>query len=437
MLIVEGGRCLSGCVRVDGSKNAALPIMAASLAASGPVCLENVPELDDVHTMQLLLTRLGADVRGEDGRIRIDARPANGVVAEYDLVRRMRAGVCVLGPLLARFGSARVSLPGGCNIGHRPIDLHLRGLTALGADVRISRGYVVAESRRLHGAEIQLNGPHGSTVTGTCNVMTAAALAAGQTIIHCAAQEPEVVSLGAFLNSLGARIQGLGTAVIEIDGVDGLAGGHHTIMPDRIETATLAIAAAITRGKIDVENAPTDQLSAVLAGLHEAGVRVSTSAGRLSIQAGENMRATDVAASPYPGLPTDTQAQFMAFLATVPGTSVITDTVFPDRFMHASELTRMGASVERAGDSAIVRGVPTLSAAPLMASDLRASAALLLAAMAAEGESQIRRIYHLDRGYAGLERKLNFLGARIRRCDDHAAGSAGMQQRTHLPQTWN
>jgi UDP-N-acetylglucosamine 1-carboxyvinyltransferase len=413
MLIVHGGRPLSGRVRVDGSKNATLPIMAASLAVDGRVTLCNVPTLVDVRTMAQLLRSLGAVVSESFGRVDIDPQAANGVVAEYDLVRRMRASVCVLGPLLARFGSARVSLPGGCNIGHRPIDLHLRGLTALGADIRISGGYVVAEAATLRGAEIHLNGPHGSSVTATCNVMTAAAIARGRTVIRSAAMEPEVADLASFLNSLGARICGAGTAEIEISGVDRLNGGSHTIMPDRIEAATLAIAAAITRGVITIDHAPVDQLTSVLAKLGEIGVGVETTDQCLRVNADRELRPANVAATPYPGIPTDTQAQFMALLSTIPGTSVISDRVFPDRFMHASELTRMGADIQRGRRSTVVHGVASLSAAPLMACDLRASAALLLAAIAAEGESKIRRIYHLDRGYARLEEKLNGLGANI------------------------
>ena len=420
MLIVQGGRRLSGRVRVDGSKNATLPIMAASLAVDGPVVLNNVPDLVDVRTMTQLLRSLGAEVSIGDGCLEIDARAADGVVAEYDLVRRMRASVCVLGPLLARFGSARVSLPGGCNIGHRPIDLHLRGLAALGADIRMSGGYVVAESGALRGADIQLDGPNGSSVTATCNVMTAAALAEGRTVIHCAAMEPEVASLAMFLNELGADIRGGGTSEIAINGVQRLNGGEHTIVSDRIEAATLAIAAAITHGTIEIDDAPVDQLTAVLAKLREIGVEIDVTGSHLRVQAEGELQASDLTAVPYPGIPTDTQAQFMALLATVPGTSVITDRVFPDRFMHASELSRMGASLQRAGDSTVVQGVTSLSAAPLMACDLRASAALLLAAMAAAGESQIRRIYHLDRGYVRLEEKLNQLGARIVRCDEAA-----------------
>ncbi len=424
MLVVHGGRRLSGRIRVDGSKNAALPIMAAALAADGRIRLQNVPDLVDVRTMSRLLVSLGAQVESSAGRLDIDCRAASGIVAEYDLVRRMRASVCVLGPLLARFGSARVSLPGGCNIGHRPIDLHLKGLAALGADIRITGGYVVAEAGALRGTEIHLGGPHGSSVTATCNIITAAALAQGTTVIHAAAMEPEVASLGEFLNSLGARISGAGTSTVEICGVPALTGGEYTIAADRIEAATLAIAAAITRGCVTIDGAPAEQLTSVVAKLREIGVRVTQEGTSLRVSADGDLRSSDLTAVPYPGLPTDTQAQFMALLSSVPGTSVVTDTVFPDRFMHVSELIRMGARLQRSGNATVVEGVAALSAAPLMASDLRASAALLLAAIAADGESQIRRIYHLDRGYVQLEEKLNQLGARIVRCDESAAAAS-------------
>ena len=418
MLTVHGGRPLTGRVRVDGSKNAALPILAAALAVDGRISLRNVPDLVDVSTMRQLLQSLGVDIQHDGSALTLDSRPASGIVAEYELVRCMRASVCVLGPLLARFGTARVSLPGGCNIGHRPVDLHLRGLTALGAELRIEGGYIVAEVGQLRGTDIDLGGPHGSTVTGTCNILTAAALARGRTVIRSAAREPEVESLGRFLNSLGANIQGLGTSTVEIHGVDRLNGGTWEITSDRIEASTLAIAAAVTRGNVIIESAPVEQMTAVLNKLREIDVDVTCCGNELSVRTDSTLRPADVIALPYPGIPTDTQAQFMALLATVRGTSRITDRVFPDRFMHASELARMGAIVRRQSDSVVVEGVSALSAAPLMACDLRASAALLLAAATAAGESQIRRIYHLDRGYVRLEDKLNQLGARIQRTSD-------------------
>ncbi|MSR60671.1 MAG: UDP-N-acetylglucosamine 1-carboxyvinyltransferase [Planctomycetaceae bacterium] len=339
-------------------------------------------------------------------------------IAEYDLVRRMRAGICVLGPLLARRGRACVSLPGGCNIGDRPVDLHLKGLTALGAELRVERGYIFARAKRLRGARIYLGGAFGSTVTGTCNVMSAATLADGVTTIEAAACEPEVVDLGTYLNTLGAQITGLGTPFLRIEGVESLTGGEHTIIPDRIEAATLMIAAAMTRGDIVLENVCVEHLTAVVEKLREVGVTIE-SVGRMArVSVRDELKATDGIMLPYPGFPTDVQAQLMALLTIVPGISIITDKVFPDRFMHAAELARMGARIRREGPCAIVSGVAGLSGASVMASDLRASAALVLAALAAEGDSVIRRIYHIDRGYDRLEDKLNDLGASIVRTQD-------------------
>ncbi|MFN0056637.1 MAG: UDP-N-acetylglucosamine 1-carboxyvinyltransferase, partial [Planctomycetales bacterium] len=342
----------------------------------------------------------------------------NPCVADYDLVRKMRASICVLGPLLARRGRACVSLPGGCNIGDRPVDLHLKGLKALGAEVSIERGYIMARARRLRGARIYLGGAFGSTVTGTCNVMAAATLADGITTIEAAACEPEVVDLGNFLNSLGARITGLGTPFLAIEGVETLTGAEHTVIPDRIEAATLMIAAAITHGDIVLENVYVEHLTAVIEKLQEIGVSIEALGRTARVTVRDALRPADCIMLPYPGLPTDVQAQLMALLAIVPGISIITDTVFPDRFMHAAELARMGARIRREGPSAIVSGVPALSGASVMASDLRASAALVLGALAAQGDSLIRRIYHLDRGYDRLEHKLNDLGAGIVRAED-------------------
>jgi UDP-N-acetylglucosamine 1-carboxyvinyltransferase len=419
MFCVEGGRALRGSVRVEGSKNAALPILAATLAVEGEVELQQIPQLQDVTTMNRLLQSMGAVMtQGPNDSLTVDTRNVHTTMAPYELVRQMRASVCVLGPLLARFGKARVSLPGGCNIGHRPIDLHLRGLAALNADIRLEAGYVVAEAKQLRGAEIDLKGVNGPTVTGTCNVMVAATRAAGKTVIRHAAQEPEVADLASFLSAAGAKISGAGTSTIEIDGVNELHAVQHSVIPDRIEAATLAVGAAITHGDVLIENAPCEHMSAVLAILTEIGVGVRVSKAGLRIVAGHNYRPVQFVAEPYPGLPTDTQAQLMAMLALVPGESRITDNVFPDRFMHAAELVRMGADIRVLGNSAIVRGVDRLSAAPVMASDLRASAALVLAALAADGVSEIRRVYHLNRGYRAFEEKLNLLGARIHRVHD-------------------
>lgn len=437
MFLVDGGRPLRGTVRVEGSKNAALPIMAAALAVHGSVSLRRVPALVDVRTMTRLLMSLGAEVKSAGNTLTIQAPSNVSVVASYELVRQMRAGVCVLGPLLARFGHACVSLPGGCNIGHRPIDLHLKGLAALGAEIRLEAGYVHARAGKLRGAEIDLSGPCGSTVTGTCNVMTTAALASGRTVIRSAACEPEVCDLGRFLVAAGAHITGLGSSVIEITGVERLSSVQHTVITDRIEAATLAIAAAMTGGDIQIHDAPVEDLQSVIQTLRQIGVQVVSDKpivhhnGHESVLPGTTLRVcapvalrpADLVADPYPGLPTDTQAQFMALLSLADGESRIRDTVFPDRYMHASELIRMGANIQINSGTAFIRGVSKLTGAAVMASDLRASAALVLAALAAEGRSEIRRVYHLDRGYASFEERLNLLGAKIVRCPETASGN--------------
>ena len=418
MLTVQGGRPLVGTVFVDGAKNAALPIMAAALAIDGAVHLSCVPDLVDVRTMTSLLGSLGVSVSFKGNGCVIDASTSNSWVADYELVRQMRASICVLGPLLARFRQARVSLPGGCNIGYRPVDLHLRGLAALGADIQIVGGYIVATCGRLQGADISLGGPQGSTVTGTCNVMMAASVAKGQTIIRFAAREPEVVNLVEFLIAAGANIHGLGTSEIEVIGVESLHSTGFQIAPDRIEAATLAIAAAATRGRVLIPNAPIDQLQRVLEALADAGVGVHACESGLGIEVTQELLPLNVVARPFPEIPTDCQAQFMAMLTTINGRSSVRDEVFPDRFMHASELMRMGADISCRNGHAQINGGKKLTGANVMASDLRASAALLIAALAAEGVSSIRRIYHLDRGYAGLERKLRRLGAVIDRVSD-------------------
>ena len=439
MFVVQGGQPLAGRVVVSGAKNSALPIMAAAILADGPSVIWGVPDLADVRTLSQLLQTLGMNVlHGAAGEILLDVYDPKASVADYELVRRMRASICVLGPLLARRRFAVVSLPGGCAIGDRPVDLHLKGLRALGAEIRIERGYIIAKARKLRGANIYLGGPFGSTVTGTCNVMAAATLAAGVTTIEAAACEPEVVDFGTYLNAMGAKISGLGTPFVRIEGVDELIGTQHEIIPDRIEAATLMLAAAITRGDVTLENVRLDHLTAVLEKLREIGVRLDTvdngesspaapssraaaSAQSVRIHTPNELRSADCFMLPHPGLPTDVQAQLMALLTTVPGISLVTDKVFPDRFMHAAEMARMGARIRREGPSAIVSGVPSLSGACVMASDLRASAALVLAALAAQGESVVRRIYHLDRGYDHLEHKLNRLGGRITRVEDTPA----------------
>jgi len=428
MFVIEGGKPLAGRVRAGGAKNAALPIMAASLMADGPVTLRDVPDLVDVRTLSQLLETLGVQSRrAADDALQLEVVDDTPVVADYELVRRMRASICVLGPLLARRKRAVVSLPGGCNIGDRPIGLHLKGLRALGAEIRIEHGYVMAEARQLRGANIFLGGSFGSTVTGTCNVLAAAVLAEGLTTIESAACEPEVADFGHFLNAMGARITGLGTPFLRIEGVPELTGTQHTVIPDRIEAATLMIAAAMTRGEVIVENVCPDHLSAVIEKLREVGVPLEilqetagSDLAAVRVRAAERLLATECSALPYPGLPTDVQAQFMALLSLCEGNSVVTDKVFPDRFLHVPELVRLGAGIYREGPSAIISGVRQLRGACVMASDLRASAALVVAAVAAEGSSVIRRIYHLDRGYDRLENRLNALGACVRRVQDTA-----------------
>jgi len=429
MFTVQGGAALAGSVRVSGSKNAALPIMAAALAARGRSELVNVPDLVDVRTLSQLLESLGAGVtRDLDGVLRIEVRDERAVLADYQLVRRMRASVCVLGPLLARRGRACVSLPGGCQIGNRPIDLHLKGLAALGAEIQVRNGYIHARAKTLRGAHVSLAGPHGSTVTGTCNLMSAAALARGTTVIDAAACEPEVVALATFLNRMGARITGQGTSQVAVEGVEELRACRFEIIPDRIEAATLLIAAAMTRGSVHLENVIPGHLVAVMETLrqmgadlrteHDPGGQASMVPQPVSLSLKGPLQSFDVTALPYPGIPTDVQAQFMALACTISGTSFIRDLVFPDRFMHVAELARMGADLRRQGSTVISCGTGRLSGAHVMASDLRASAALVLAGLAAEGQTTIRRIYHLDRGYEGLEKKLTQLGAIVQRVPD-------------------
>ena len=438
MFVIRGGRPLRGRVRVSGAKNAALPMMAVSIMADTPLTLHDVPELVDVSTMSQLLGSLGVLAERDDsGAINFEVMDEAPVVADYELVRRMRASICVLGPLLARRKRAYVSLPGGCAIGDRPIDLHLKGLQALGADVQIERGYVMASCQRLKGARVFLGGSFGSTVTGTCNVMAAAALADGVSTIEFAACEPEVIDFGNLLNAMGANITGLGTPFLRVEGVERLRGAEHHVVPDRIEAATLLIAGAMTGGDVTVDNICAEHLSAVFDRLEAIGVPLITKfapdGGRPSIRvtAPDHLNPAECSALPYPGLPTDVQAQFMALLSLADGISVVTDKVFPDRFMHIPELVRLGARIHHDGPSAIINGVEKLSGACVMASDLRASAALVLAALAAEGESVVRRIYHLDRGYQQFEQRLNALGADIRRvndCPEHVPRSLRLTQ---------
>lgn len=414
-LIITGGEPLKGEVKISGAKNSVLPILAASLLAGEAVTIGNVPHLNDVTTMMELLGQFGAKLTVDERlMIEIDPGTVNNYSAPYELVRTMRASILVLGPLLGRFKKARVSLPGGCAIGPRPVDLHIRGLQAMGADISVENGYILAKVEgRLKGTPIFFETV---TVTGTENLMMAATLAEGTTILNNAAREPEVQDLANFLNLLGAKIKGAGTDTITIEGVSELGGGAYHVVPDRIETGTYLVAAAITRGSIKVKNTRSELLEAVLQKLEEAGARITRGLDWISLEMkGEQPKAVNIKTAPFPGFPTDMQAQFTALNAVAEGTGIITETVFENRFMHVQELRRMGAEIDISGNSAICRGVNKLTAAPVMATDLRASASLVLAALIAKGETIVDRIYHIDRGYECIEEKLMQLGARISR----------------------
>jgi UDP-N-acetylglucosamine 1-carboxyvinyltransferase len=416
-IVIKGGARLTGEVRVSGSKNAALPILASSLLASGRSVYRNVPALGDVRTMHKLLGELGAEVEtktdAKSGGITfVDTSKIDNVEAPYDLVKTMRASVVVLGPLTARHGRARVSLPGGCAIGARPIDQHLKGLTAMGAKIELEHGYVTARAKRLQGATIVFDMV---TVTGTENLMMAAALAKGRTTLENSAREPEVEELARVLNKMGARIQGAGTSQITIEGVDELQPIEHTIIPDRIEAGTLLVAAAITRGNILVRDCLPEHLDAVIAKLRAAGVEVTPEEGGLRARAKGDLKPTDISTQPFPGFPTDMQAQFMVLMTRAKGQSLLTETIFENRFMHVPELQRMGADIQVEGRTVAVRGPTRLTGAEVMATDLRASASLVLAGLIADGTTKIRRVYHLDRGYDRLDKKLRALGADVRR----------------------
>ena len=412
-LVITGGIPLRGTVRVGGAKNAALPCMAAALLTEEPVALENVPNLADVRTIARLMQHLGVAVDGlRTDRITLRADRPGEPLAPYDLVRTMRASVLVLGPLVARLGRARVSLPGGCAIGPRPINMHLSGLEKLGASITLSDGYVEAKASRLRGARIVFDL---QTVTGTENVMMAAALAEGTSVLENAACEPEVSDLADLLNAMGAQVRGAGTTHITVEGVAGLRGAAHQVIPDRIEAGTFAVAAAITGGDVRIAGCRPGHLDAVAAKLRESGTVVEEGEGALHVAAAGRPRGVDVVTRTYPGFATDMQAQFMALMAVADGQSAITETIFENRFMHVNELLRMGADIRVRGNTAVVRGVSGLSGAPVMATDLRASASLVLAGLAAAGATRVARIYHLDRGYEALEVKLRGLGADIRR----------------------
>ncbi len=412
-LLIRGGVPLSGEVRISGAKNAALPIMCAALLSAAPLRLTNVPHLRDVTTLLNLLGGMGVAVSlDEKLGLELDAGRLHTPLAPYEMVKTMRASILVLGPLLARCGEARVSLPGGCAIGQRPVDLHIKGLQAMGADIRVEHGYIIARARRLKGARIFTDLV---TVTGTENLMMAACLAEGTSVIENAAREPEVVDLANCLNAMGANIEGAGSDMITIEGVNALAGAAHRIMPDRIETGTFLAAAAATGGSVRLRNTNARILEAVVDKLREAGAKITAEEDAIALEMDGPPVSVNLRTSPYPAFPTDMQAQFMALDCIGRGTAVLTETIFENRFMHALELQRMGANIEISGNTAVVKGVPQLDGATVMATDLRASASLVIAGLVARGETVVERIYHLDRGYECIEEKLSQLGARIKR----------------------
>lgn len=411
-IVIRGGERLIGEVEVSGSKNATLPIFAASLLSEGSNLFRNVPRLKDVQTIVKVLKNLGVNIQEDGGSYQIEAAEVSDCEAPYDLVKTMRASILVLGPLVARMRKATVSLPGGCAIGARPINLHLMGLEAMGAKIELRHGYIVAKADGLEGTHISFDTP---TVTGTENLMMAATLAKGRTALQNAAMEPEVVELANVLNKMGARIKGAGTPLIEIEGVESLQPVEHSIMPDRIEAGTLMVAAGLTRGNIKILNCPLHHMEMVVNKLRESGMEIDPEGEGATVVGTRRIRSVDVKTRPYPGFPTDMQAQFMILMSLAKGLSVISETIFENRFIHVSELKRMGADIRIQEDSAIIQGVESLSGAQVMATDLRASASLILAGLAAEGVTEVSRVYHLDRGYEGLDKKLAALGANIKR----------------------
>jgi len=414
--IINGGARLKGTIAVSGSKNASLPIMAAALLADGPSTLTGVPDLADIRAMCELLGDLGVRIqRDQNGVMTVEVLDASSSHAAYDRVRKMRASICVLGPLLARRKKARVAMPGGCAIGSRPVNLHLKGLAALGATIELVEGDIVAGAKQLRGTNIFLGGPFGSTVLGTANVMMAAALAEGTTVIECAACEPEVADLAGFLNAMGAKISGAGTHRIVIEGVDSLSGADYRVIPDRIEAGTFMAASALTNGEVHISNARLDHMMAVVETMREIGVIIEPDNGGAVVSSTRRLEPTDLTTQPYPGFPTDLQAQVMTLLCLADGNSAVTEKIFPDRFMHIAELGRMGADIHKEGQTAIIRGVKRLVGAPVMASDLRASAAIVLAGLVARGQTVVNRVYHIDRGYECIEHKLRSVGADITR----------------------
>jgi UDP-N-acetylglucosamine 1-carboxyvinyltransferase len=411
-IVIQGGRRLEGTVRISGSKNAALPMLFASLLTDGINTYSNVPGLRDIDSTLLLLSRLGVDSEAAAGTVRIDARGLNSQEAPYDLVRKMRASVLVLGPLLARMKRARVSLPGGCAIGARPINLHLKGLAALGAEITLEHGYVTASARQLRGAEVNFDIV---TVTGTENIMMAACLAEGTTVLRNAAREPEVVALAEVLNRMGADIAGAGTPEITINGVDSLRPVSAEIIPDRIETGTFMVASALTRGNVTIADCEPQHVGATMDKLRQAGATVTVQGRTITVTGPDRIASVDIQTQPFPGFATDMQAQFMVLMCIADGVSTISETIFENRFIHVSELQRMGADIQVSGNTATVKGMARLSGAPVMATDLRASACLVLAGLVADNTTEVRRVYHLDRGYEALEEKFSELGADIRR----------------------
>lgn len=414
--IIKGGYRLTGEVTISGAKNSALPLMAATLLASGDCVLEGIPNLQDINTMQKLMISLGSEVsRDRKGLMTINSEKVKNCEAPYDLVRTMRASVLVLGPLVAKIGKAKISLPGGCAIGDRPINLHIDALRKMGAKVEQSHGYVTASAKRLKGTKIYFDIP---TVTGTENVIMAATLAKGETIIENAAKEPEIVDLVCFLRKMGAKIEGEGSSVIKVLGVDELRPANHRVIPDRIEAGSFMIAAAATAGNVLIKNCQIEHLEALEQKLNEAGVTINREKDGVRVVGKREIKSVDITTMPYPGFPTDLQAQFMALMCTAKGLSVIRETIFENRFIHVGELKRMGADITIKDRNAIVKGVEDLTGAPVMVSDLRAGAALVIAGLMASGETEVLRIYHLDRGYESMEKKLEKLGAKIKRVKD-------------------
>ena len=411
-LAIQGGYPLNGEVRISGAKNAALPILCASLLTGDPLQLDNVPDLNDVATMRILLQQMGVKIEANGGQVSLSAAHIDKLEAPYDMVKTMRAAILVLGPLVARFGEARVSLPGGCAIGSRPVDLHIKGLQAMGAEIHIEHGYIHAKARRLKGARIFFDLV---SVTGTENLMMAATLAEGVTVLENAAREPEVVDLAHCLIAMGARIEGAGSDTITITGVDRLRGASHRIMPDRIEGGTFLVAAVAAGGNITLTDTRADILDNVLEKLQEAGAAIRVSGSTINLQMNKRPKAVSVRTAPYPAFPTDMQAQFMALNTIAEGSAMVVETIFENRFMHVQELRRLGAQIDVEGNTAVIRGCAQLDGAAIMATDLRASACLVIAGLVAQGETVVDRIYHLDRGYEHIEAKLSALGAQIRR----------------------